>query len=61
MLLAVAALALLGWFLGVLGMYESDALVHVLLVVGLLLLLAAAVKAARDANDVQGKKPSDHI
>ena len=62
MLLVAAAMALLlGWFLGVLGLFEGGALLHVLLLVGLLLLLAAAAKAARDANDLHGNKPSDGL
>jgi hypothetical protein len=59
--LLTAALLLLGaWLLGVAGAYDAGTLVHVLLLVGLMLLLLAALKG-RDAEaaDRPGS-PSDH-
>jgi hypothetical protein len=48
MLLKAALLILALWLVGVLGPFEVGALVHVLLLVGLMLLLLGALKA-RDA------------
>lgn len=49
-MLLMAALALLGvWFVGVLGVFDAGSLVHILLLVGLMLLLLAALKD-RDAE-----------
>jgi hypothetical protein len=48
MLFKAAFLLLIAWLLGVLGVYRVGTLVHVLLLVGLMLLLLAALKA-RDA------------
>jgi hypothetical protein len=48
MLLKIAFVLLIGWLLGVLGLYSIGDLVHVLLLVGLMLSLLGALKA-RDA------------
>jgi hypothetical protein len=48
MLFKIAAVLLIAWILGVVGVYEVGVLVHTLLLVGLMLLLLAVVKA-RDA------------
>jgi hypothetical protein len=49
-MLLTTGLALLGvWFVGVLGAFDAGSLVHVLLLVGLMLLLLAALKD-RDAE-----------
>jgi hypothetical protein len=48
MLFAVALVLLLAWLLGVLGFYAGGDFVHSLLLVGLMLLLLAALRA-RDA------------
>ncbi len=48
MLFKVAYVLLIVWLLGVLGVFEGGKLVHVLLLIGLMLLLLASVKA-RDA------------
>jgi hypothetical protein len=48
MLFTVAYVLLIAWLLGVLGAYRVGDLVHVLLLVGLMLLLLAFLKA-RDA------------
>jgi hypothetical protein len=48
MLLKIALLLLVGWLLGVLGLYDIGDAVHVLLLVGGMLLLLGALKA-RDA------------
>ena len=48
MLLKIAFVLLIGWMLGVLGLYRIGDLVHVLLLIGLMLLLLGALKA-RDA------------
>jgi len=60
MLLKAALLLLMVWFLGVLGFYDAGAIVHVLLLVGLMLLLLAALKdrdaAARQARDPNADK-----
>ena len=45
MLLKVAALLLIVWLLGLVGVYNAGALVHVLLLVGLMLLLLGVLKA----------------
>ena len=45
MLLKVAALLLIVWLLGVVGVYNAGTLVHVLLLVGLMLLLLGVLKA----------------
>jgi hypothetical protein len=48
MLFKVAFVLLIAWLLGVLGLYRVGDLVHVLLLVGLMLLLLAFLRA-RDA------------
>jgi hypothetical protein len=48
---------LIAWFLGVLGVYRVGILVHVLLLVGLMFLLLALLKA-RDAAAARG--PDSH-
>jgi hypothetical protein len=44
MLLKLAALLLIAWLLGVVGLYDVGTLVHVLLLVGLMLLLLGVLK-----------------
>lgn len=48
MLFTIALLLLVVWVLGVLGVYAAGDLVHVLLLIGLMLLLLAVLRA-RDA------------
>jgi uncharacterized protein DUF5670 len=48
MLFTIALLLLVVWVLGVLGVYAAGDLVHVLLLIGLMLLLLAFLRA-RDA------------
>jgi hypothetical protein len=59
MLLRVALVLLAAWLLGVAGLYEVGDLVHVLLLVGLMLLLLAFVKARDAALYGSGNDPSD--
>jgi hypothetical protein len=54
MLLKNAFVLLIAWLLGVLGLYRIGDLVHVLLLVGLMLFLLAALKA-RDAAAARGR------
>lgn len=54
MVLTMALVLLVGWLLGVLGMYRIGDLVHVLLLVGLMLFLLGALKA-RDAAAARGR------
>jgi hypothetical protein len=55
------ALALLAvWLLGVVGLYRVGDLVHVLLLVGLMLLLLAFVKAREAAVRRTTKGPADN-
>lgn len=49
MLVKAALLLLLAWFLGVIGLYDVGSLVHVLLLVGLLVLMLAVLKARDSA------------
>ena len=49
MLLKIAIVLLMGWIIGVVGVFEVGDLVHVLLLVGLMLLLLAFVKAREAA------------
>lgn len=51
MLLNVAVVLLVAWLAGVIGLYDIGALVHGLLLVGLMLLLLGGLKA-RDAAAV---------
>jgi Family of unknown function (DUF5670) len=51
MLLKIAFVLLIAWLLGVVGLYRIGDLVHVLLLVGLMLLLLAALKARDAAMD----------
>jgi len=53
MLFKIALLLLFVWLLGVLGVYDVGTLVHVPLLVGLMLLLLAFLKA-RDAAEGRG-------
>jgi len=53
MLFKTAFVLLGAWLLGVFGLYSIGDLVHVLLLVGLMLLLLAVLKA-RDAAAVRG-------
>ena len=59
MLFKVACALLIGWLLGVIGLYRVGDIVHVLLLTGLLLLLLAVVKgreaALRSAAGRSGK------
>jgi hypothetical protein len=48
MVLKIALVLLLAWFVGVIGLYNIGDLVHVLLLVGLMLLLLGFLRA-RDA------------
>ncbi|MGH9373601.1 MAG: lmo0937 family membrane protein [Vicinamibacterales bacterium] len=57
MLFKIAALPLAAWLLGVVGLYRVGDLVHVLLLVGLMLLLLAFLRA-RDVA-VRSGGPSD--
>ena len=52
MLLNVALALLVAWLAGVLGPYEADSRIHVLLLLGLLLFLIGVLKA-RDAAAVR--------
>ena len=54
MLLKIAFVLLIGWLLGVLGLYRIGDLVHVLLLAGLMLSLLGALKA-RDAAAAPGR------
>ena len=54
MLLKIGLVLLLGWLLGIVGVYQLGQNVHFLLLVGLMLLLLAFLKA-RDAT--AGKAP----
>ena len=61
MVLKVALMLLLAWFLGVIGLYDIGDLVHVFLLVGLMLLMLGSLRA-RDAAAAAArgsKKPSD--
>jgi len=53
MLFKVAFVLLIVWLLGIVGLYRVGDLVHVLLLVGLMLLLLAALKG-RDAATARG-------
>lgn len=60
MLFKIALVLLLSWLVGVVGVYDVGDLVHVLLLVGLMLLLLAFLRA-RDAaarRAVRGPDPS---
>ena len=56
MLFKIALVLLIAWLLGVLGAYPGGDLVHVLLLVGLMLLLLAFLRA-RDAAARAGGDP----
>lgn len=60
MLFKIAFVLLIAWVLGVIGIYRVGDLVHVLLLVGLMLLLLAFVRAReaalRRANDEPSEK-----
>ena len=58
MLFKIALVLLAAWLLGVLGVYRAGDLVHVLLLVGLMLLLLAFLRA-RDAGVPRAVGPSD--
>ena len=49
MLFKIAFVLLIAWLLGVLGVYRSGEIVHALLLVGLMLLLLAFVRAREEA------------
>jgi hypothetical protein len=49
MMFTVALVLLFAWLLGMVGVYDAGKVVHVLLLVGLMLLLVAALKA-RDSS-----------
>lgn len=53
MLFTVASVLLVAWLCGVVGLYSIGDVVHVALLVGLMLLLIAALKA-RDAAAARG-------
>ena len=61
MLFTIAFVLLIAWLLGVLGVYPGGELVHVLLLIGLMLLLLAFLRArdaaARRAVDAHPDKP----
>ena len=59
MLFTIAFVLLIAWLLGVLGVYRVGDLVHVLLLVGLMLLLLAFVRAREAAVRPQSGKPPD--
>ena len=59
MLFRVAFVLLIAWLLGVLGVYRAGDLVHVLLLVGLMLLLLAFVRAREAAVRPQSGSPPD--
>ena len=54
MILKIAFALLTVWLFGVLGLYKTGDLVHVLLLVGLMLFLLGALKA-RDAAAARGR------
>ena len=58
MLFKIALVLLAAWLLGVLGVYRAGDLVHVLLLVGLMLLLLAFLRA-RDAAVRRAVGPSE--
>jgi hypothetical protein len=58
MLFKIALVLLAAWLLGVLGVYRAGDIVHVLLLVGLMLLLLAFLRA-RDAGVRRAVGPSD--
>ena len=60
MLLKIALLLLGAWLLGVVGVYNAGTFVHVLLLVGLMLLLLAMLKARDAAARAPKGPPSDH-
>ena len=58
MLLKIAIVLLMVWIIGVVGVFEVGDLVHVLLLVGLMLLLLAFVKAREAAlRATNGRSP----
>jgi hypothetical protein len=59
MLFKIAVVLLIAWLLGVLGVYRVGDLVHVLLLVGLMLLLLAFVKAREAAVRHASSGPTD--
>jgi hypothetical protein len=59
-LLKIALLLLGAWLLGVVGVYNAGTFVHVLLLVGLMLLLLAMLKARDAAARPPTRSPSDH-
>lgn len=59
MLFWIAVVLLMAWLLGVVGVYNVGDLVHVLLLVGLMLLLLAFVRAREAAVRRVAGGPSD--
>ena len=59
MLFKVAVVLLVAWLLGVLGVYRVGDLVHVLLLVGMMLLLLAFVRAREAAIRGASGRPPD--
>jgi hypothetical protein len=61
MLFWIAVVLLIAWLLGIVGVYTVGDLVHVLLLVGLLLLLVAFLRAreaaVRRASDARRDRP----
>ena len=59
MLFKIALVLLAAWLLGLVGLYNIGDLVHVLLLVGLLLLLLAFLRARDAAERRAGGKPTE--
>jgi hypothetical protein len=59
MLFKIALLLLAAWLLGLVGLYNIGDLVHVLLLVGLMLLLLAFLRARDAAEGRAGGKPTE--
>jgi len=59
MLFRIAVVLLMAWLLGVVGVYNVGDLVHVLLLVGLMLLLLAFLRAREAAVRRAAGRPPD--
>jgi Family of unknown function (DUF5670) len=59
MFLKAAVVLLVAWLLGVIGVYKIGDLAHVLLLVGLMLLLVAFLRAREAAAPRNDNRPSD--
>jgi hypothetical protein len=57
MLFKIAVVLLIVWLCGVLGLYQAGEIVHVLLLVGMLLMLMAFLKARDAAIDAARREP----